>query len=232
MIKSNIMSNKTGSIREDRSRTNFLKEAEYTTIEFICRWMPRWVTPDMLTGFGVVGALVVFLGLHLASYSKMYLLVSVLGLVFHWFGDSLDGRIAYYRNTPRKWYGWALDIHADWISTIIIGLGFYFYLNVYQWIAFIFVVAYGGGMLVALLRYKINDKYIIDSQSFGPTELRILLALVLITEIFFSHILLGFGFIGSGLLILFNTLESIKVLEAGDLRDAQERAAKKIISSN
>jgi phosphatidylserine synthase len=40
------------------------------------------------------------------------------GFAINWFGDSLDGRIAYYRNTPRKWYGFALDCIMDWLSLV------------------------------------------------------------------------------------------------------------------
>jgi len=213
----------TPSIKSDRKRTNILKHAEYTTISFLCKHMPSWVKPDMLTAFGVLGAVVVFIGLQLGLFNKSYLLLSVVGLTIHWFGDSLDGRIAYYRNNPRKWYGWALDINADWLATIIIGLGFYFYFPFYRWIAFIFVAAYGGSMIVALLRYKIADKYQIDSNSVGPTELRILLAAVLVIEIFVPHALMIFGVMGSVLLILLNTKDCMEVLKAGDHRDAKDK---------
>lgn len=211
------------SIASDRKRENYLKNAEYTTITYLCSIMPKWVKPDMLTALGVIGAVIVFVGLQLALTHKAYLLISILGLAIHWFGDSLDGRIAYYRNTPRKWYGWALDIHADWLAIIIIGLGFYFYFPYYNFVAFLFVAAYGGSMIIALLRYKINNKYIIDSNNFGPTELRIVLSAVLFLEIFLPHVLLGFGIIGTIVLVLVNTMDSIGVLKAGDFRDLEEK---------
>lgn len=227
---SSLDNNKTttsdNTIQSDRKRTNILKNAEYTTISFLCKYMPSWVSSDMLTAFGVLGAVIVFAGLQLGLYNKSYLLLSVIGLAIHWFGDSLDGRLAYYRKSPRKWYGWALDVNADWLATIIIGLGFYFYFPFYNWIAFIFVVAYGGAMIVGLLRYKIADTYTIDSNNLGPTELRIILATVLIAEIFIPHALMTFGFIGSIILILFNTKDAIDVLKAGDVRDEQDRALK------
>jgi len=216
---------KHGSIKSERKRTNILMDAEHKTIRFLCRLIPNFVKPDMLTAFGVSGAAIVFIGLQLALTNKTYLLLSVLGLAIHWFGDSLDGRIAYFRNTPRKWYGWALDINADWLATIIIGLGFYFYFPFYKWIAFIFVAAYGGSMIIALLRYKISDKYQIDSNALGPTELRIILASVLILEIFIPHALITFGAVGSVLLILINTKDMIGVLQSGDERDYHEKQA-------
>ena len=112
-------------IRNSRKRTNILKETEFKTLEFLCPRMPKWVTPDLLTLIGLLGSVVVFSGLYLAIANKLFLILSVIGLALHWFGDSMDGRLAYFRNTPRKWYGWALDLNADWVSICIIGLGFY-----------------------------------------------------------------------------------------------------------
>ncbi len=217
---------KKASITSERKRTNILMDAEHKTISFLCKHMPNWIKPDMLTALGVLGAIIVFIGLQLALTDKLFLLLSVFGLGLHWFGDSLDGRIAYYRNTPRKWYGWALDINADWLATIIIGLGFYFYFPFYRWIAFIFVAAYGGSMIIALLRYKIADKYQIDSNALGPTELRLILATVLIIEMFVPYALISFGAIGSVLLILINMKDAFGVLQSGDERDFLEKQAK------
>jgi len=169
---------------------------------------------------------VIFASLWLGRTDKAWLALSILGLAIHWFGDSLDGRLAYFRNTPRKWYGWSLDINVDWLSACIMGLGFYFYLPTWKIVSFVFVVAYGGAMIVALLRYKITDKYTIDSFNLGPTELRILLAIVLIVEIYRDDTLLQFGFLGSLLLISLNVIESWRVLKLGDERDARERAEK------
>jgi hypothetical protein len=210
----------------DRDRTNLLKNSESRAITYLCERMPEWVKPDMLTAVGFLGSVVVFLGLWLGTFGKIFLLLSIIGLAVQWFGDSLDGRLAYYRNTPRKWYGWALDINTDWVSTCIIGLGFFIYLPHFKIVSFVFVVAYGGSMIVSLLRYKITGKYQIDSFFLGPTELRILIALVLFIEIFREDTLLQFGLFGALLLIFFNLLESLKVLKLGNERDRQEKAAK------
>ncbi len=211
----------------ERERTNLLKRAEAAAIQFLCAHMPRWVYPDLLTAIGFGGGLVVCAGLWLARRGeRMFLLLAILGLAIHWFGDSLDGRLAYYRNTPRKWYGWALDINVDWTSACFIGLGFYFYLPSFKIVAFVFVVAYGGAMVVALLRYRITDKYAIDTFKFGPTELRLVLAFVMLAEIYRPNTLLQFGFAGSVILILINAIDSYKVLQLANQKDREEKAAK------
>lgn len=213
-------------IRGSRERMNILKELEFKTIEKLCEWMPGWVFPDLLTAIGLFGSVIIFGGLILAIQDRWWLVLSVFGFAVQWFGDSLDGRLAYFRNTPRKWYGWSLDINADWIGICIIGLGFYFYFPEYKIISFIFVVAYGGSMIVSLMRYKIANVYVIDAGILGPTELRILISLFMIAEIFFPSVLLIFGFLGSGILMLINLVDSTKVMKLGDERDLQEKMAK------
>jgi len=213
-------------IRASRERKNILKELEFTTIEYLCKIMPKWVFPDLLTAIGLFGSVIIFGGLILAVQDKWWLLLSVFGFAVQWFGDSLDGRLAYYRNTPRKWYGWSLDINADWIGICIIGLGFYFYFPDYKIISYIFVVAYGGSMIVSLMRYKIANVYVIDAGMMGPTELRIIISLFMIAEIYLPGILQIFGLVGSGILMLINLIDSVKVMKLGDIRDLEERKAK------
>lgn len=213
-------------IRASRERKNILKELEFTTIEFLCKIMPKWVFPDLLTGIGLFGSVIISAGLVLAVQNRLWLFLSVFGFAVQWFGDSLDGRLAYYRNIPRKWYGWSLDINADWIGICIIGLGFYFYFPDYKIISYIFVVAYGGSMIVSLMRYKIANVYVIDAGIMGPTELRILISLFMIAEIYFPGVLQIFGLVGSGILMLINLIDSFKVMTLGDLRDIEERKAK------
>jgi len=188
--------------------------------------MPRWVFPDLLTAVGLLGSLIIFASLILGMNNRHYLVIGVFGFAVQWFGDSLDGRLAYYRNTPRKWYGWSLDINADWISACIIGLGFYFYFPDYKIISFVFVVAYGGSMIVSLMRYKITNVYTIDAGIVGPTELRIIVSLFLLLEIFFAGALQLFGLVGSIFLIIINLVDSIKVMKMGDKRDAEDKIAK------
>jgi phosphatidylglycerophosphate synthase len=209
---------------QDRERSNMLRSAEHRLVQYLCARLPQWVTPDMLTAFGFFGSLVICAGLWWGERNRFFLLLSIVGLAIHWFGDSLDGRLAYYRNRPRKWYGWALDINADWTSACIIGLGFYFYLPVYKIMAALFVVIYGGAMIIALLRYKITNKYQIDSFYFGPTELRLLIAAVLLVEIFRPGALLHFSVAGSLLLVIFNLFELCRLLRLGDEKDRAEKA--------
>ncbi|NNE16792.1 MAG: CDP-alcohol phosphatidyltransferase family protein [Saprospiraceae bacterium] len=215
-------------IRKSRERKHILKELEFSTIEYLCPRIPKWITPDKLTIIGLIGSLMVAVSMILSVSNPYFLGLAVVGFSIQWFGDSLDGRIAYYRNIPRKWYGWALDINADWISISLIGLGFYFYLPSYKFLAFIFVLAYGGSMIITLLRYKVSNEYIIDTGILGPTEMRILICIVLVAEFFIPNSLLTFISIGSIILITMNIYESVNIIREGDMRDIKEKRAKKM----
>ena len=213
------------TISKDRKRTNLLKKYEQMFIAFLVQKVPEWISSDMLTLIGFLGNFIVFISFLLAFYiDRWYLLLGVAGFFISWFGDSLDGRIAYYRNKPRKWYGFVLDLTVDWISTLFIGLGFMIYINnQYYLLGYAFVVLYGWEMITTLLRYKITGKYSIDSGLFGPTEVRILISILLIIEIFISgSIIYLAGIMITGLLI-FNIIDFIKLLRLADARDIREK---------
>lgn len=215
-------------IFQDRKRTNILSGVEQSTISWLVKRIPAFITSDMLTFIGTAGSVLVLSGFILGTYvSRDYLLLGVLGLAVNWFGDSLDGRIAYYRNIPRKWYGFSLDIIMDWVSTVLIGLGYLVYArNEYELIAFIFVALYGWAMIISQLRYKITDVYSIDAGLVGPTEIRIILAIIIILEVMFGHLIEYFATGICLVLFIINFLDTKKLLKLGDIRDNAEREAK------
>src|SRR4030042_1973746 len=160
------------SIFLDRTRTNILRKYEQRAIAFLVQRIPPRISSNMLTAIGLSGSFIVFLSFILAAYfHRSYLLLGVLGFIISWFGDSLDGRLAYYRKKPRKLYGFALDITIDWISIIIIGCGYILYADGWgKILGYGLVVMYGWEMIIALMRYKITGRYSIDSGKFGPNE--------------------------------------------------------------
>ena len=119
-------------ISGDRDRTNILKKWEQQAIAFLVQIIPGWVTSDMLTFTGFLGSVLVFVSFVLARFlAPEYMLLGVLGFAISWFGDSLDGRLAYYRHLERKNYGFTLDMTIDWVGIIMIGLGFMVYMDGY-----------------------------------------------------------------------------------------------------
>ena len=216
------------SISQGRERTNFLRRYEQKALAYLVQVIPSWISSDMLTAIGLGGSVLVFLAFVLSvTVGKAWLLLGLAGFFISWFGDSLDGRIAYYRNRPRKWYGFSLDITVDWLGIILMGLGFVFYApGWWKMIGFVFVVLYGWEMITALLRYKVTGNYSIDSGIFGPTEVRLLISAILLLEVILQGSILYTASLACLLLLIFNLIDFRKILRLADARDREEKANK------
>lgn len=216
------------TISKGRHRTNILKKPEQAALAYLVRHIPSCISSDMLTFIGFIGSLITLLSFILAAYVNRYLLLlGILGFAINWFGDSLDGRVAYYRNKPRKWYGFSLDITIDWITTILIGCGYIIYSKGFaEWFGFGFVVMYGWAMITTLLRYKITDKYSIDTGLLGPTEVRVVISLILIAEVFFSGSLIYTAALACIALFMVNIIDTLGLLKMADNRDISEKENK------
>jgi len=216
------------TISKGRHRTNILKKPEQKTIAYLVKRIPSWISSDMLTFLGLVGSLVTITAFILAAYiHRYYLLLGILGFVINWFGDSLDGRLAYYRNKPRKWYGFTLDVSIDWLTIILIGTGYIIYTEgLADWFGIGFVVLYGNAMLTALLRYKVSDKYSIDTGILGPTEARILISLILLAEVLFPKSIEYTAALACVILLIVNVISTLDLLKMADKRDQAEREHK------
>lgn len=206
------------SIFRDRTRTNLLRKYEQKAIISLVQRIPSWISSDMLTTIGFFGSIIVFISFILATYiNRNYLLLGVLGFMISWFGDSLDGRIAYYRNKPRKLYGFTLDITIDWISIILIGCGYIIYAQgIWELLGYGFVVMYGWEMIIALIRYKITGDYSIDAGKLGPTEARIIISAIMIAEVFFPGSLIYSAAFLVVLLFIINIADTRKLLKTAD----------------
>lgn len=213
---------------QDRKRTNILSNPEQRLITFFLPRIPSWISSDGLTAIGFFGSLMIMCSFLLAEYVNRYLLLlAIVGFFVQWFGDSLDGRLAFYRNKSRKWYGFALDIVMDWVSTVMIGLGYVFYAaEDFKYSGFALVALYGWAMIISQLRYKITDKYTIDAGLLGPTEIRVIICLVLLLEVFVPFSINYCVIVICVILFFINIADTKKLLDMGDARDKTEKLAK------
>lgn len=213
------------AISQDRIRTNLLRKYEHRALAFFVQRIPSRISSDMLTAIGFFGNIIVFLSFILAAYiHKNYLLLGFLGFAISWFGDSLDGRVAYFRNIPRKQYGFVLDITIDWMSIILIGYGYIIYSEgIWELLGYGFVVMYGWEMIIALMRYKITGKYSIDSGKMGPTEVRIVISAILAAEVLFQDSLIYSAAILCVILLFVNIGDTRKLLKIADKTDIKEK---------
>ena len=212
------------NVFSDRTRTNLLKKQEEMAISWLVQRIPSFITSNMLTGIGFFGNMIVCASFILASfYSRSFLLLGLIGFAISWFGDSLDGRLAYYRNKPRRKYGFTLDITIDWISIILIGLGYIIYAEgAWKMLGYGFVVLYGWEMIIALIRLNITGKYSIDSGKMGPTEVRIVIGLIIIAEVLLPGSLIYSAFVVVIALLFVNVLDTRYLLRIADDIDKKE----------
>ncbi len=212
----------------DRARTNLLKKYEQQAIAWLVQRIPPWITSNFLTGVGFFGYIIVFTSFVLATYfGRAYLLLGLPGFVINWFGDSLDGRLAYYRNKPRKNYGFTLDITIDWLSVIIIGLGYIIYADgVWEIFGYGFVTLYAWEIILALIRFRITGKYSIDSGKLGPTEVRIIVGAIMIAEVLLPGSIVFSAVIMVSAIFIVNIIDTRKLLRIADEADKREAQSK------
>ena len=89
-----------------RIQTSVLNGVEKKVLVWLAHRQPGWMTSDILTVIGTLGAVVIAVGFVLAGTVDIhYLWLSSLGFVINWYGDSLDGTLARVRNRQRPVYG-------------------------------------------------------------------------------------------------------------------------------
>jgi len=137
--------------------------------------LPRWVMPDHLTGLGIVAATWIMFCYMRSNYDPRWLWGANLGLVLHWFGDSLDGTLARVRRIQRPRYGFYLDHLTDAYSTVVLGLGLGFSPYMLLSVALAGVVGYLVLSINVYLETYVFGRFRYGYGSLGPTEARIML---------------------------------------------------------
>ncbi|QIG80037.1 CDP-alcohol phosphatidyltransferase family protein [Stakelama tenebrarum] len=158
-----------------RIQQNLLAKGERRLLNWLCSRLPGWVTPDILTSLGLVGAAAIFVGYAASGLGQAWLWLAIGGYVIQWFGDSLDGSLARYRKIERPAFGYFIDHSCDGITTLLIlagiGLSPYVRLDVA-------LVALAGYFLLSIHAYlsaHVIGEFKLSYLSAGPTELRFVL---------------------------------------------------------
>ena len=161
-----------------RIQTSILNPYEKKVLVWLAERMPAWVTSDMLTFVGFVGALIVATGYALSNLNLNWLWLASFGFVVNWFGDSLDGSLARVRNTQRKTYGFFIDHNVDVINECIMftGVGLSPLVNM----TFMMGVLVGYLMLSVYVYIDcyLKGEHRLTYGGLGPTEFRLLAIIV------------------------------------------------------
>ena len=167
-----------------RIQTSILNPLEKKVLVWLAQRMPAWVTSDMLTFVGFLGAIVMATGYALANLNLNWLWLSCLGLMINWFGDSLDGSLARVRNTQRKTYGFYIDHNVDVINETIMFVGVGLSPLVNMSFAMFALVAYFMLSIYVYIDCHLKGEMRLTYAGMGPTEFRLLLIIVNICFIY------------------------------------------------
>ena len=161
-----------------RIQTSLLNATEKRVLIWLAERQPRWMTSDILTAIGVVGAIVVAIGYVLSNFHSGWLWLASLGFAINWYGDSLDGTLARVRKTQRPIYGFYLDHNIDGITMAImcIGAGLSDLLNLY--IAMGVLAVYLLLSISVYINAHLKGEFKLTYAGMGPTEFRLIMILV------------------------------------------------------
>jgi phosphatidylglycerophosphate synthase len=183
-----------------RELNSVLAAAEKRVLIWMAERMPRRVNSDHLTAIGALAMVGAGAAFAAASRAPQALALVPLFLAINWFGDSLDGTLARVRNAQRPRYGFYVDHVVDIVNTTFLFGGLALSGIASPWIASALLVGYLLLSAESFLAAHTLGVFRISFAGFGPTELRILLAIGAVTAIVRPTVLL----FGSGPFYLFD----------------------------
>ena len=157
----------------NRIQTSLLNNAEKKVLVWLAQRMPKWVTSDMLTFVGFLGALIIATGYALSNLSLNWLWLASFGFLVNWFGDSLDGSLARVRGTQRKTYGFFIDHNVDVINETIMFIGVGTSPLVNLTFAMMALVAYFMLSVYVYIDCHLKGEMRLTYGGLGPTEFRL-----------------------------------------------------------
>jgi archaetidylinositol phosphate synthase len=160
-----------------REHGSLLAPAEKLALIWIARRLPAFINSDHLSALALASmatAGLSFAAFHLGHWAAVGVIVS---LVLNWFGDSLDGTVARVRGVQRPRYGFYVDHVLDLAGATFLfaGLAASGLMN-----PLLGVAVLAGYVIVAAESYLATHSAGVFRMSFlrfGPTELRIVLAM-------------------------------------------------------
>ena len=178
MIAQRRIEQRAGEFGEARRvAKNPLASVERRCLLWLASRLPRRVNSDHLTMLALLAMALTGASYAAARFTRIGLLLAVVGLVVNWFGDSLDGTIARLRHHERPRYGFYVDHVVDCIGVamLVAGLGLSGYMS--PIVAASFLVAYFMLSIEVYLATYCLAVFRLSFWGVGPTELRILLAI-------------------------------------------------------
>jgi archaetidylinositol phosphate synthase len=160
-----------------RLQESFTATAERKALAWLAARLPARVNSDHLTLLGFVAMFLAGASYALARTHRAGLILATLFLALNWFGDSLDGTLARLRNRQRPRYGFYVDHMIDTFGGLFLmgGLAISGFVD-WRIALGMFVAFLMLSVQVYLATYTVG-MFQLSFAKFGPTEIRILLAL-------------------------------------------------------
>jgi archaetidylinositol phosphate synthase len=160
-----------------RIQQSFLAGIEKHTLVWLAKGTPSWINSDHLTALGFVSQCCAGVCYAVAAANPKALILGIAFLALNWFGDSLDGTLARVRNRQRPRYGFYVDHVTDTIAAFFLMGGMALSGYVHPGIAMGMLVAFLMLSIEAYLATYTLGEFRLSYWKFGPTEIRILLAI-------------------------------------------------------
>ncbi len=164
-------------IEAPRNSTGLLTAVERRVLIWLAARMPARVNSDHLTALGLVSMLLVGVSFAVSSRFPFALWGVVVFLALNWFGDSLDGTLARVRGHQRPRYGFYVDHILDTFGALFVLGGLAISGHMTPLIAAGFLITYYILSIEVYLATYCIGKFQMSFWGWGPTELRILLAI-------------------------------------------------------
>ena len=161
-----------------RIQTSILNSLEKKVLIWLAERQPKWMTSDMLTYIGTVGAIIIAIGYILSSRNINYLWLSTLGFIINWYGDSLDGTLARVRNTQRPVYGYYIDHTVDAINEVVIFMGIGLSGLMHLEFSLMALVAYFLITINVSINAHLKKEFKLTYAGLGPTEFRLIMIII------------------------------------------------------
>jgi phosphatidylglycerophosphate synthase len=150
---------------------------EKRVLTWLAARLPAWVHPDQLTLLGLLSMLGAGVAYAASDRSPWCLLAVNVFLALNWFGDSLDGTLARFRQKLRPRYGFYVDHVVDALGALFVlgGLGVSGLMS--ERMAWALLAAYYLMHINIYLATYTRGVFQMSAGRLGGTELRILLGL-------------------------------------------------------
>ena len=160
-----------------RAQQSLTAGVEKRLLIWIAERLPPWLNSDHLTALGFLSMVSAGACYALARWNAWGLLGATVFIALNWLGDSLDGTLARVRHTERPRYGYYVDHVLDMFGAFFLtcGLALSGYVD-WRIAAGVFVSFLMLSVEVSLATHALGV-FQLSFWKFGPTELRILMAL-------------------------------------------------------